>query len=44
MAFPSIELELVLVRHGQTQWNAEHRYLGHTDLPLLSSAVEQLSQ
>ncbi|WP_256721603.1 histidine phosphatase family protein [Paenibacillus odorifer] len=44
MAFPSIELELVLVRHGQTQWNAEHRYLGHSDLPLLSSAVEQLSQ
>lgn len=44
MAFPLIELELVLVRHGQTQWNTEHRYLGHTDLPLLSSAVEQLSQ
>ncbi|WP_339289629.1 histidine phosphatase family protein [Paenibacillus sp. FSL E2-0201] len=44
MAFPLIKLELVLVRHGQTQWNAEHRYLGHTDLPLLSSAVEQLSQ
>ncbi|MFC3748451.1 histidine phosphatase family protein [Paenibacillus sp. GCM10012306] len=30
-----IELELVLIRHGPTQWNAERRYLGHTDLPLL---------
>lgn len=44
MAFPSIELELVLVRHGQTKWNVEHRYLGHTDLPLLPEAVEQLSK
>jgi len=44
MAFPCIELEIVLIRHGQTQWNAEHRYLGHTDLPLLTDAVEQLSQ
>jgi alpha-ribazole phosphatase len=44
MAFPPIELELVLVRHGQTQWNVEHRYLGHTDLPLLPDTSERLSQ
>ncbi|MEZ4316629.1 MAG: histidine phosphatase family protein [Myxococcota bacterium] len=25
---------LVLVRHGRTAWNAEGRFLGHTDLPL----------
>lgn len=44
MTIPPIKLELVLVRHGQTQWNVEHRYLGHTDLPLLPEAVDQLSQ
>lgn len=44
MTISRIELELVLVRHGQTKWNAEHRYLGHTDLPLLPKAVEQLSE
>lgn len=28
-------MELVLLRHGYTQWNKERRYLGRTDLPLL---------
>ncbi|MCL6601446.1 MAG: histidine phosphatase family protein [Paenibacillus sp.] len=37
------ELELVLLRHGLTQWNAERRYLGQTDLSLLPSILEQLS-
>lgn len=27
-------MHLVLVRHGETLWNAQHRYLGHTDMPL----------
>ncbi|WP_313637592.1 histidine phosphatase family protein [Paenibacillus sp.] len=44
MAIFPVEIELVLVRHGQTKWNVEHRYLGHTDLPLLPSAEEQLSK
>lgn len=39
---PRMEIELVIIRHGITQWNAERRYLGHTDLPLLPSALESL--
>lgn len=27
-------LRVVLWRHGQTIWNAEHRYQGHADIPL----------
>jgi glucosyl-3-phosphoglycerate phosphatase len=27
-------VRVVLWRHGQTIWNAEHRYQGHTDIPL----------
>lgn len=40
---PQLELELVLIRHGHTQWNKERRYLGSTDLPLLPEARQQLS-
>lgn len=32
---------LVLWRHGQTIWNAEGRYQGHTDVPLDESGIEQ---
>ncbi|WP_433617178.1 histidine phosphatase family protein [Paenibacillus cellulositrophicus] len=28
------QVDLLLVRHGTTQWNREKRYLGHTDIPL----------
>jgi alpha-ribazole phosphatase len=37
------ELELLLIRHGHTQWNKERRYLGSTDLPLLPEERQQLS-
>lgn len=37
-------LELVLVRHGYTQWNKEHRYLGSTDLPLVPGEAERLEK
>jgi probable phosphoglycerate mutase len=34
-------MKLLLARHGQTQANAEHRYLGALDLPLNQRGVEQ---
>ncbi len=32
---------LYIVRHGETDWNVEHRYLGSTDLPLNERGLEQ---
>jgi alpha-ribazole phosphatase len=34
-------LRLLLVRHGETDWNTQHRYQGQSDLPLNSLGVEQ---
>ncbi|MFL5626247.1 MAG: histidine phosphatase family protein [Ktedonobacteraceae bacterium] len=30
-----------LVRHGLTQWNAQHRYCGHSDIPLVAAGRVQ---
>lgn len=38
------ELELVLVRHGYTQWNQEQRYVGWTDVPLAPGEAERLEK
>ncbi|WP_438347357.1 histidine phosphatase family protein [Paenibacillus sp. FA6] len=39
-----MELELVCIRHGRTQWNRDKRYLGHTDIGILEeSQLELLS-
>ena len=37
----SSSLRVVLVRHGQTGWNAESRYQGHRDIPLSATGLEQ---
>jgi probable phosphoglycerate mutase len=35
--------ELILVRHGETQWNSEHRIQGHADSPLTARGQEQVA-
>ncbi|SDF79637.1 probable phosphoglycerate mutase [Fontibacillus panacisegetis] len=34
---------IFLVRHGQTEWNVEHRFQGHQDSPLTELGVKQAS-
>jgi len=41
---PDGDLRLLLVRHGATIWNDEHRIIGRTDLPLSPTGQKQALQ
>src|SRR6266850_7250329 len=36
--------KLVLVRHGQSQWNLENRFTGWVDVPLSEKGLEEARQ
>jgi 2,3-bisphosphoglycerate-dependent phosphoglycerate mutase len=40
-AVPASPRTLVLLRHGQSQWNLENRFTGWTDVPLSEKGVEE---
>ena len=33
--------KLVLLRHGQSQWNLENRFTGWTDVPLTEKGIQE---
>lgn len=34
-------IRILLVRHGETEWNKDHRLQGHSDIPLADTGVQQ---
>jgi probable phosphoglycerate mutase len=36
-----VTTQLLVIRHGETAWNAEHRIQGHLDIPLSATGVRQ---
>lgn len=37
-------MRLVMVRHGETTWNAEHRLQGHDNAPLSARGIKQVER
>jgi len=34
-------MKLVIVRHGETEWNVQHKVMGQLDSPLTSKGIRQ---
>ena len=44
MTLPNSPIRVVLWRHGQTDWNVENRFQGHSDIPLNKVGHYQASE
>ena len=44
MTSPDSPIRVVLWRHGQTDWNVENRFQGHSDIPLIKVGHYQASE
>ena len=44
MSTPDLLIRVVLWRHGQTDWNVENRFQGHSDIPLNKVGQYQASE
>jgi bisphosphoglycerate-dependent phosphoglycerate mutase len=37
-------IPVLLIRHGQTSWNKEQKFLGRTDIPLDAEGTQQAAR
>ena len=38
-----VKTKIMVVRHGETEWNIEDRCQGHKDSPLTENGIKQLN-
>lgn len=39
-----MDARIFLIRHGETEWSAEHRYTGSVDLPLTINGEKEAAR